>query len=176
MTRRSSATWQADVPGGSFPNSCFRLALEAAAGCMRTRTAKSTWSTAIATWRARNTMRASGFAHGPGSPISIRTICVGPPHRDGGARRAALYRRARPQSHGPHGDECLRPYSYSMEKMAAVRKLGAFVDRMATRHRTHARQDAFSRGHLSDSRVRREAARAGASPAGSSAVHRSPSL
>jgi integrase len=31
------------------------------------------------------------------------------------------------------------PYRYSTEKMAAVRKLGAFVDRMATRHRTQAR-------------------------------------
>jgi integrase len=67
-------------------------------------------------------------------------------------------------------------YSYSTEKMAAVRKLGACVDRMATLHRTHARRDTVSRIQASDRRVRRQAARAGASPAMSSAVHRTPSM
>ena len=63
-------------------------------------------------------------------------------------------------------------YSYSTEKMAAVRKLGAFVERMAARHRTQARHDTPGSGHPSDRRVRREIARSGVSPAMSSALHR----
>jgi integrase len=66
-------------------------------------------------------------------------------------------------------------YSYSTEKMAAVRKLGAFVERMATRHRTQARHDPPGSGHPRDRRVQREIARSGVSPAMSS-VHRSPPL
>ena len=66
-------------------------------------------------------------------------------------------------------------YSYSTEKMAAVRKLGAFVDRMAARHRTQVPHVAFSRSHPRDRRVRGQAAPAGAA-AVPSGIHRSPSM
>jgi integrase len=68
-------------------------------------------------------------------------------------------------------------YSYSTEKMAAVRKLGAFVERMAARHRTQARRHTAGTGQPRDRRGGRAVnARAGASLATSSAVHRSPSM
>jgi len=50
-------------------------------------------------------------------------------------------------------------YIYSAEKMTAVRKLGAFVDRMATRHRTQALRDASSDDRLRDRRLGNETAR-----------------
>jgi integrase len=78
---RLNAAWPDDVRGARFRNSCFPLAIADAAALRRTRTATSIWSMAIAKWRARNTMRASGFAHESASPISRRMICGEPPAR-----------------------------------------------------------------------------------------------